>query len=118
MTRPLVLIFFPFMEMFNDIHHLLTKDAIRDRRVVDIYKEVSDVTRDDDSICNNSPELNSPSISDNVHLEFNNLIGSSYQIETNFKLRLKAILRRQLRQRVYCKICQIVLGSKLKLRQV
>ena len=82
MTRPLVLIFFPFMEMFNDIHHLLTKDAIRDRRVVDLYKEVSDVTREDEAICNNSPELNSPSIfSDNVHLEFNNLIGSSYQIE-------------------------------------
>ena len=67
----------PFFEMFNDIHDLLTVDGIPDQYVVDLYKEASVVTREDCTICNNSPELNILSnFTEKVHEELKNIIGT------------------------------------------
>ena len=66
----------PFLEMFNDIEDLLKVDEISERFVVDLYKEASDVTREDCTVCNNSTELNNLSLfTDNVHVELEKLIG-------------------------------------------
>ena len=48
----------PFFDMFNDIKALLEVEGISDATVVNIYKEASDVIREDCTICNNSPDLN------------------------------------------------------------
>ena len=75
----------PFLEMFNDIHDLLTVDGIPDQYVVDLYKEASVMTKEDCAICNNSPELNSLSIFTNkVHEELKNIVGT-------FQFKQKAI---------------------------
>ena len=67
----------PFLEMFNDIDALLKSDGISEVDVVDLYRKTSVVTREDCTICNNSPELNSLSIyTDEVHVELGKLIGT------------------------------------------
>ena len=66
----------PFLEMFNDIEDLLKNDEISERFVVDLYKEASIVTREDCTVCNNSPELNNLSLfTYNVYVELEKLIG-------------------------------------------
>ena len=52
----------PFLEMFNDIEVLLDNGGISDLDIVALYKIISDVTREDCTICNNNPELNDLSI--------------------------------------------------------
>ena len=48
----------PFLKIFNDVDVLLHSDGIVDQHIVDIYKTISNVTREDCAICNDSPELN------------------------------------------------------------
>ena len=63
--------------MFNDMNALLKTEEISDLTVVDLYKEASDVIREDCTICNNSPDLNNLSIYTNqIHRELKPLIGS------------------------------------------
>ena len=67
----------PFLDMFIDIEALLKSDGISDRDLVDLYKEISVVTREDCAICNNSPELNILSnFTEKVHEELKNIIGT------------------------------------------
>ena len=67
----------PFLDMFIDIEALLKSDGIPDQDLVDLYNEISVVTREDCTICNNSPELNDLSIfTDKVHEEPKNIIGT------------------------------------------
>ena len=67
----------PYLEMLNDLEVLLKGDGISDLDVVDLYKKTSVATREDCTICNNSPELNSLSIfTDKVHVELKKLIGT------------------------------------------
>ena len=75
----------PYLEMFNDIVALLEGGGISDLDVVELYKITSVATREDCTISNNSPELNSLSIfTDKVHLELEKLIGT-------FQFKQKAI---------------------------
>ena len=63
--------------MFNDINALLKAEEISDLTVVDLYKEASNVIREDCTICNNSPDLNDLSIyTKKVHKELKPLIGT------------------------------------------
>ena len=48
--------------MFDDIAGLLKFDGISELDVLNIFKQTSDVTREDCTICNNNPELNDLSI--------------------------------------------------------
>ena len=48
--------------MFNDVEVLLSNGGISDLDVVALYKIISDVTREDCTICNNNPGLNDLSI--------------------------------------------------------
>ena len=65
--------------MFNDINALLKVDEISDPSVVDLYKQASDVTREDCTICNNSPDLNNLSIfTGQVYVDLKNLIGTQF----------------------------------------
>ena len=67
----------PYLEMLNDLEVLLKGDGISDLDVVELYKITSVATREDCTICNNSPELNSLSIfTDKVHVELKKLIGT------------------------------------------
>ena len=67
----------PFLDMFDDINVLLKGDAISELDVVAIYKGASVVTREDCTICNNSPELNNLSIfTDRVHEVLTKLLGT------------------------------------------
>ena len=67
----------PFFDMFNDIHTLLNAEEISDPTVVDLYKEASDVIREDCTICNNSTDLNNLSIfTHQVYLELKTLVGT------------------------------------------
>ena len=67
----------PYLEMLNDLEVLLKGDGISDLDVVDLYKRTSVATREDCTICNNSPELNSLSIfTDKVHVELKKIIGT------------------------------------------
>ena len=67
----------PFLDMFDDIESQLKSDGISDRDLVDLYKEISVVTREDCAICNNSPELNILSnFTEKVHEELKNIIGT------------------------------------------
>ena len=67
----------PFLDIFNDINALLKAEEISDPTVVDLYKEASDVIREDCTICNNSPDLNNLSLyTDQVHKELKPLIGT------------------------------------------
>ena len=75
----------PYLEMFNDIVALLKGGGISDLDVVELYKITSVATREDCTICNNSPELNSlSSFTDKVHMELEKLIGT-------FQFKQKAI---------------------------
>ena len=63
----------PFLDLFNDLEALLSTDGISERDVVDLYQSISAVTKEDCTICNNSPELNALSIfaaKVNVELEY------------------------------------------------
>ena len=67
----------PFLDVFNDINALLKAEEISDLTVVDLYKEASNVIREDCTICNNSPDLNDLSIyTKKVHKELKPLIGT------------------------------------------
>ena len=67
----------PFLDMFNDMNALLKTEEISDLTVVDLYKEASNVIREDCTICNNSPDLNNLSIyTDHVYSELKPLIGT------------------------------------------
>ena len=67
----------PYLEMLNDIGMLLKGGGISDLDVVELYKITSVATREDCTICKNSPELNSLSIfTYKVHLELQKLIGT------------------------------------------
>ena len=77
----------PFLEMFNDIEVLLNGDGISDLDVVALYKSISDVTREDCTICNNNPEINDLSIfAEEVHATLKKLVGT-------LQFKLKAIER-------------------------
>ena len=63
--------------MFNDMNALLKTEEISDLTVVDLYKEASNLIRDDCTICNNSPDLNNLSnFTGQVYVELKNLIGT------------------------------------------
>ena len=66
----------PFLDLFNDLEALLSGDGISDFDVVALYKSISDVTREDCTICNNSTELNDLNIfTARVYEELKNYIG-------------------------------------------
>ena len=68
---------FPFLDLFNDLEALLSGDGISDIDVVALYKSVSVVTREDCTICNNSPELNDLSLyAVRVHEKLGRYIGT------------------------------------------
>ena len=52
----------PYLDMFNDLEALLNGDGISERDVVELYRSISDATREDCETCDNSPELNNLSI--------------------------------------------------------
>ena len=52
----------PYLDMFNDLEALLNGDGISERDVVELYRSISDATREDCETCDNSPELNDLSI--------------------------------------------------------
>ena len=76
----------PFLEMFDDINALLKEDGISDLDIVELYKMTSVATREDCTICNNSPELNNLSIfTDRVYKELAKLTGSHTFKQTAIK---------------------------------
>ena len=52
----------PYLDLFNELEALLSDDRISERDVVELYKNISDATREDCENCDNSPELNDLSI--------------------------------------------------------
>ena len=105
--------------MFNDINALLKVDEISDPSVVDLYKQASDVTREDCTICNNSPDLNNLSIFTNqVYMELKTLVGlppfkekaiekttetidSVYKLPDSLKIKVEATSSILDRERIY-----------------
>ena len=63
--------------MFSDLEALLSSNGISDEDVVALYKSIAVVTREDCTICNNSPDINNLStFAEKVHVELVNHIGN------------------------------------------